>query len=756
MVESFPRQNARTRGFSLGLPRGFQIAPDGSRVAFLRTKTGSDPVTCLWVLDVESGEEHLVADPAQFRAPGEEDLPPEEKARRERVREQAGGIVSYACDRDLRIALFGLAGRVYAADLTSSVRNSTGDGAGDGTGNGAPGKTVREVPVHAPAVDPRPDPAGRRVAYVSGGALRVTALLTKGLPGEGLPGEGPPGEGLPEGGPPGEADRVLADPADAPGVTFGLAEFIAAEEMNRTHGYWWAPDGSALIAARVDETPVQRWYIADPANPGRPAREVAYPAAGTPNASVSLVIIRLDGTHIPVSWDTGAFPYLVTVRWQAGHDPVAVVQTRDQREMRLLRVDPADGSTGVLHVQTDPAWVDIVPGVPAWTAAGDLIWTRDADGARRLVVAPPDRLADAEPVTPPDLQVRGVLDVDGDTVLLAASADTTEVGLWTYGPDGLAEHGLEPGVLSGRRTGGTTVTTSRSLRDYSARTEVFREGVAGTYASIQSRAERPNLPVEHATPRPEIIEAGPRGVRTAVVYPSWHQPGSARLPVLMDPYGGPHGQRVVRAAGAYLVPQWLADQGFAVVIADGRGTPARGPEWERAVRGDLAVPVLEDQVDALHAAAETMGDLDLSRVGIRGWSFGGYLAALAVLRRPDVFHAAVAGAPVTEWRLYDTHYTERYLGHPDEDPDAYDRTSLLPDAGRLERPLLLIHGLADDNVAAAHTLRLSSALLAAGRPHSMLPLSGVTHMTPQEEVAENLLLLQVDFLRRALGVEAPR
>jgi dipeptidyl-peptidase-4 len=140
----------------------------------------------------------------------------------------------------------------------------------------------------------------------------------------------------------------------------------------------------------------------------------------------------------------------------------------------------------------------------------------------------------------------------------------------------------------------------------------------------------------------------------------------------------------------------------------------------------------------------------MERVAIRGWSFGGYLAALAVLRRPDVFHAAVAGAPVTEWRLYDTHYTERYLGHPQQDGDVYDACSLLRDAAGLSRPLLIIHGLADDNVVAAHTLRLSSALLAAGRPHAVLPLPGVTHMTPQEDVAENLLLLQVDFLRRAL------
>ncbi len=166
--------------------------------------------------------------------------------------------------------------------------------------------------------------------------------------------------------------------------------------------------------------------------------------------------------------------------------------------------------------------------------------------------------------------------------------------------------------------------------------------------------------------------------------------------------------------------------------------------------------MLEDQVDGLHALAERHEDIDLSRVGIRGWSFGGYLAALAVLRRPDVFHAAIAGAPPTDWRLYDTHYTERYLGRPDDAEAAYEASSLLPDAHRLTRPLLVIHGIADDNVAVANTLRLSSALLAAGRPHTTLLLSGVTHMTPQEVVAENLLLLELDFLRAALADPAPR
>ncbi len=295
--------------------------------------------------------------------------------------------------------------------------------------------------------------------------------------------------------------------------------------------------------------------------------------------------------------------------------------------------------------------------------------------------------------------------------------------------------------------------TSRSMAGPGLSVTVLRDLPAGpaVVATIDSLAEQPAL----GSVRVELLRAGRRELRTALLLPSWHQPGSAKLPVLMDPYGGPHAQRVLASADAYLTSQWFADQGFAVVVADGRGTPGRGPQWDRAVAGDLAGPVLEDQVDALAAVAELHTDLDLSAVAIRGWSFGGYLSALAVLRRPDVFHAAIAGAPVTDWRLYDTHYTERYLGHPGHNPAAYDQSSLLADAHKLSRPLMIIHGLADDNVVVAHTLRLSSALLAAGRPHQVLPLSGVTHMASQEEVAENLLLLQVDFLRRALGIGAP-
>ncbi len=716
MAETFPRQEARTRRFTLGVPRAFRVSPDGARVSYLRTKGGGDPVTCLWVLDVGTGAERLVSDP---RALGgdEQDLPPEERARRERVREQAGGIVAYATDADLTVAVFSWSGRVYLADV-----------AGDAD--------LREVAVPDPALDPRPDPSGKRLAYVRAGALRVASLVS-------AAGGGPTDDE--------EGERVLTG---ADGVTFGLAEFIAAEEMGRTRGYWWSPDGSALLVARVDETPVNRWHIADPANPDRMPAEVAYPAAGTPNAEVSLVLARLDGTTVEVDTGRDAFPYLVTAHWAGQHDPLVLVQSRDQRRMRLLSVDAGTGRAEVLHEDTDPAWLEIVPGVPAWTADGRLVWTADREDTRRLLAAAPGALAGAEPVTPPGLQVRGVIAVDGDTVLFQASEEPTEIGLWAYGAGGLSRvTGPAAGVEAGARAGGTTVVSSRGLDDDGVTVRVYRDG--GEAASIASLAESPALPA----PRPVLFGTGPRQVRTAVLFPSWHVPGQrqagqGKLPVLLDPYGGPHAQRVLKARSAYLTAQWFAEQGFAVVIADGRGTPGRGPEWERAVAGDLAGPVLEDQVDALREAAARFADLDTDRVAIRGWSFGGYLAALAVLRRPDVFGAGIAGAPVTDWRLYDTHYTERYLGFPDADPQAYDRSSLIALAERAgePRPLMLIHGLADDNVVVAHTLRLSGALLAAGYPHRVLPLSGITHMTSQAAVAENLLLLQLDFLRGALGL----
>ncbi|MFD6548827.1 prolyl oligopeptidase family serine peptidase [Streptomyces sp. NPDC058398] len=702
---SFPRRYARTQRFTSGAPRAFTVSPDGSRVVFLRSPSGTERANHLWVLDVPDGGERVVADPAALLGGAAEHLSPEERARRERSREGGAGIVGYATDAAAELACFTLSGRLFTAELRAG--------------------TTRELPVPGPVIDPRPSPDGTLVAYVSGGALRVVGAE-------------------------GEGDRALAEPEPAtdPGaVSYGLAEFIAAEEMGRSRGYWWSPEGDRLLVARVDDTPVQRWWISDPAHPETDPQRVAYPVAGSANAEVRLFVFGLDGVRTEVSWDRSRYPYLAHAHWSAAGAPLLLVQARDQRSQLFLAVDPDSGATRMVHADEDPTWLDLFPGVPCWSPGGQLVRIADEGGARVLAFG-------ERPLTGAQLHVRAVLDVSADDVLVSASAgegasspETGEVHVYRVNELGLERVSQEPGVHSAVRAGGVTVLVSSVLDQPGTQVQVLREGKKA--AAISSYAEDPGL-----SPRVTLTQGGAQKIPCAVLMPTDYDGGSP-LPVLLDPYGGPHGPRVLAAHNAHLTSQWFADQGFAVIVADGRGTPGRSPAWEKAIRDDLTLS-LDDQVEALHGLAERF-PLDLSRVAIRGWSYGGWLAGLAVLRRPDVFHAGIAGAPVTDWRLYDTHYTERYLGDPATDPAVYAKSSLVTDEGlaspaETHRPLMIVHGLADDNVVVAHALRLSSALLAAGRPHEVLPLSGVTHMTPQEQVAENLLLLQVDFLKRSLGM----
>ncbi|MGA4969266.1 prolyl oligopeptidase family serine peptidase [Streptomyces pseudogriseolus] len=705
-TDSFPRRHARTLRFTLGAPRSFSVAPDGSRVVFLRSGSGTDRANALWVLDTDGGGERVAADPRALLGGASEQLSAEERARRERSREGGAGIVGYATDAAVELAAFALSGRLFTAELRAG--------------------TARELRTPGPVIDPRPSPDGRHVAYVAQGALRVVSAE-------------------------GADDRALTTP-EGEDVAYGLAEFVAAEEMSRSRGFWWSPESDRLLVARVDDTPVRRWWISDPAHPEREPHHVRYPAAGTPNADVRLFVVDLAGARTEVSWDRARYPYLARVHWSAAGAPLLLVQARDQRAQLILAVDPDTGATRMVHADEDPDWLELFPGVPCWSPSGQLVRIADEGGARRLAVG-------ERPLTGPQLHIRAVLDVSDDDVLVSASAgaeaaapDIGEVHVYRVNELGVERVSEEPGVHTAVRSGGVMVLVSATLDRPGSRVRVLRDGKQT--AAVPSYAEDPGL-----SPRVTLTQGGARHIPCAVLMPRDYA-GDTPLPVLMDPYGGPHGQRVVAARNPYLTSQWFADQGFAVVVADGRGTPGHSPAWEKSVKDDIAAVVLQDQVDALHALA---GDfpLDLDRVAIRGWSFGGYLAALAALRRPDVFHAAVVGAPVTDLRLYDTHYQERYLGHPDEQPEVYRRNSLIDDAGLVDaagphRPMMVIHGLADDNVVVAHSLRLSSALLAAGRPHEVLPLSGVTHMTPQEEVAENLLRLQLGFLRRALSLpDAP-
>jgi dipeptidyl-peptidase-4 len=682
-MTSFPRLAAQTQGFTLGRPRSFQVA-DG-RVLFLRSRGGEDPVNCLWVLDDDG--ERLVCDPLLLDA-ADDDLPPEERARRERARERAAGITSYAADTGLTVTAFALAGRLGIAHV---------DGA------------ATTVPTEAPVADPRPSPDGTKVGYVTGGHLVLAGL----------------------------DGRVITEVRGPSGTTCGLPDFIASEELGRFRGWWWSPDSRQVLTAVVDESAVQVWHIADPASPERPATEQRYPAAGTPNARVSLLLSGLDGAPEPVTgWDAAVFPYLVSVRWTVDGPALLQVSSRDQRHMQVLSLDGAVAT--VVREDRSDTFLDVIAGVPTWLPDGRLLHTVESADVRQLAV-------DGTPVSPDDVHVASVrgIDPDGDVVFIGTTADDpTSRHVYAWEGADCPRLTDDPGVYDLVTGGDTQVGLSMSADHFGVAAEVWRRGET---TPVWSEATTPPF-----APTVRFVAEG--DVHVSIVLPAGHVAGT-RLPILMDPYGGPHHSENLRARNIWLEPQWFADQGFAVVVADGPGTPGRDLLWEKAIRGDLASPALDGQVEALRVAAAAEPDLDLSRVGIRGWSFGGYLAALAVLRRPDVFHAAVAGAPVTEWRLYDTAYTERYLGtDPDgADCEAYERSSLLPLAAGLQRPLLLVHGLADDNVVAAHTLRLSAALLAHGRPHDVLPLTGATHLGGGPAERENLLLLQVEWLQRHLG-----
>ncbi|MFJ9607258.1 prolyl oligopeptidase family serine peptidase [Kitasatospora sp. NPDC101176] len=690
-TDSLPRQLARTRRLTLGAPTQPLITADGTTVLFLRSRAGTDPVARLWALDTATGAERLVADPAAL-GEGGGGLPEAERIRRERARVAGSGITAFSTDATGRLAAFTLGGSLWLADAAAG--------------------TVRAVPTAPGVYDPRIDPTGRRIAYSCDGALRVADL---------------------DGGP----DRALAEP-EAEEVTYGVAEHVAAESMHRDRGHWWSPDGTALLVARVDPRPVGRLFLADPAEPQRPPRAIRYPLAGTANAEVSLWLLGVDGGRTEVRWDREAHEYLTAAGWDA-HGPYAAVQSRDQRTLRTLAVEP-DGTTRLLAERRDEHWVELVPGLPVRTASGALVDAADLDGTRHLTV-------DGVPVTPPGLQLARVLGTDGEQVLFTAQDDPVETHLWSHHPaEGVRRLSEGPGLHTGTRRAGTLVLTTRRAGHPSGLGTVHRDGRA---FPLTSYAQPPVL-----TARPELLRLGPRDLRAALYLPTGHRAGAGPLPVLLAPYGGP-AQQIVDTGGQWydLLAQWYADQGFAVLVVDGRGTPGRGPHWEKSVRGDKAGPALEDQVDGLRQTARLRpGLLDLDRVGIRGWSYGGYLAALAVLRRPDVFHAAVAGAPPTDQRLYDTHWQERFLGHPAEHPEHYDACSLIADAPRLVRPLLLVQGLADDNVLPVHALRLSAALLAAGRPHEVLPLCATTHTPSDESVAENIHHHQVEFLRRSLGL----
>jgi dipeptidyl-peptidase-4 len=707
-------QIAGTLNFNLGRPAGIWVAPDGKEVLYRRSPQRSF-VSDLYAFDVATGAERRLVTAESLLAGAAEHLTAEERARRERMRVVTRGITSFSASEDGARLLIPLSGRLFVLE-----RGST-------PGTAAP---VRELPAPGAVLDPMLSPDGQQVAYAFDSDLYVSAVS-------------------------GAAPRRLTF-RESDAIENGVAEFVAQEEMDRDHGYWWSPDSKWLAYQRSDASHVETLHVADATHPEQAPTPFRYPRVGTPNVDVTLgVVSSAGGKTTWIEWDRKELPYLAAVTWQKNAPLTLLVQNRAQTLQKLLAADPSTGHTRELLVERDAAWLNLDSSLPHWTPDGaSFLWSTERNGSWELELHAADGSL-LRTLLPRAAGYSSFLGLDAQrrAAWVVASPDPRQRHVLRVPLDGAPPQALTQGeTLNDARVNEHTGVHVLATRDRRGNATLsVRRADDSEAGLLRSVAEAPA-----ALPEPELtsVQIDGRTHHAAVLRPRSFRPGT-RYPVLLSVYGGPLTTVVSLDPYAYLLDQWYADGGFVVVRADGRGTPGRGRDWERAIHKDLIGVPLKDQIDILRAVAAQRPELDLDRVGVTGWSFGGYFSAMAALLRPDVFHAAVAGAPVTDWRNYDTHYTERYMGLLADDPAAYDATSALTHAAELRVPLLLIHGTTDDNVYFKHSLDLAQALFRAEKPFELLPLAGFTHLVPDPVVRKALSHRVFDFFHEHLGAPEP-
>jgi dipeptidyl-peptidase-4 len=703
--EDFLRQYAETYRFSLGRSRSATVTPDGSAVLFLRSPPRSF-VQNLYEFDCKTGSERVLLTAEQVLGGGEETLSEEEKARRERQRLAARGIASYDLSKDGSKILVPLSGKLFVIDRKS-------------------GKS-REIKTSSTGfpIDPTFSPDASMLACVREGEVFVTDLESG-------------------------SERKITSGAGG-SITNGTAEFVAQEEMSRHHGYWWSPDNKLIAYQQTDTEGVETFHIADPARPESEPSEWSYPRPGKKNADVKLgVVPAAGGDTVWVTWDRQKYPYLATVTWEENTPLTIVVQSRQQTDEIVYSVDNKTGATTELLNEYDIAWINLQQSCPRWLKDGSgFLWLTERTGEWSLELRSRDGKL-VRTLTPKGFGLSDLAGLDDKRgiVYVSATDDPTQVHLYEVRLAGGESRRLttEPGLHGyGFGENAEIYLHSYSLADGRTGTRVERSG-GPSVGELKSIAEEPPF-----LPELELTTSGEQKFRAVTVRPRSFD-RSKKYPVVVEVYGGPHANTVNTAPRGYLLDQWLADQGFIVVSIDGRGTPRRGREWERAIKGNLIDVPLEDQVQALKTLGEKFPEIDMTRVGIGGWSFGGYFSAMAVMRRPDVFKAGVAGAPVCSWEDYDTHYTERYLGLPATNQFGYEASNVLTYCKDLSVPLLIIHGTSDDNVYFMHSLKMTEALFRAGKRFEFLPLAGFTHMVPDPEVTVRLHSRIAAFFKQHLG-----
>ena len=734
--DAFLEQFAKTNRFRLGEPGAFKVTPDGSSVLFLRSEGPESFSQELWMFDASTGKERKVLSASDLLGKGDEKLTAEELARRERMRMSSRGIASFQLSKDGKSLLVPLGGRLFRV-LMANVES------------GAPIRAA-EVSTGGSAIDPVLSPDGNHVGFARDGELWVSPATV------------------------GEPRRISPQAKD--GVSYGEAEFAAQEEMKRMHGFWLSPDSRRLMYQQTDNAALETFYIPDPADPAKAPQPWKYPRAGKANSEVALWISPVIGSEAKpataVRWDRAKFPYLARVDWPKHGVPTILVQNREQTEQVLLRVDTDSGETRPLITEKDAAWIGLEHDIPAWLPEGKrFLWLTEqgeTDGWELQTRASDGTIQKKFPV--PGWQIEGLNDVcdKADVALLTVVPADDSAQMQVLRLD-LKTGDVRPVTAPVSRSqsdegGQFGVTTNDAMtlwviagrnRDGTQVLDVYK-GKAGLEDGTRVGQIRSVAAVPPFVPKPEWVrvKADGREYAAVIVRPRDFDP-KKKYPVLDFVYGGPGSNQVNANARAYLQNQWFADQGFIVVSIDGRGTPRRGREWSRVLKKDgvgnfIDVP-LADQCDAIEALCKKFPEMDRERIGVFGWSFGGYFSSMAAMRRPDVFKAGVSGAPVTDWRDYDTHYTERYMGLPDKNKAGYDASDVLTYCKDLKVPLLVIQGTADDNVYFVHSLKLTDRLFREGKQFEFVPLASQTHMVTKPEMVLRLNERIANFFERTLG-----
>ena len=682
----------------MSTPVSFSFSPDDRLLTYLYGPDRS-PVRQLYALDTGTGESRVIQATVE---PESEDLSIEEQLLRQRQRQLGQGIVRYSWADGDDVILIPAQSGIYVKHVPYP---DTGDG---------PDAQARLVVSGdgAPIQDPQLSPDGSQVAYVRDAEVYVCPT---------------------SGGEP----RQLTHGARGTGRTHGLAEYIAQEEMHRLHGFWWSKDGSQIAFEEVDEThvPVYRIVHQGRNDTGPSAQEDhRYPFAGEPNARIRLGVVSVSGGD-PVWMDLGDNEdiYLARVDWMPDGSLCVQLQNREQTRLDLIRFDTSTGQGVTLLTESSDVWVNLHTMFRP-LADGRFIWASERSGFRHLYLYQGDGNL-----------VRQL--TDGDWAVDSLSGVDQEAGLayFTGTKDGATECrlysvSLEGGAISRltQEAGTHSVTLDHGFSRF---VDVFSDTSTPPTITLRSLRDGSALHTIHSTddPRvdelalapPELVTIQSRDGETlhGALYRPAPEFGDGPHPTVIYVYGGPHVQVVDNhwSMTCSMRQQYLRSQGYLVFCLDNRGSARRGLAFEGVIKHRMGDVEVRDQVDGVRWLVDS-GLADPERVGVYGWSYGGFMTLMCMMQASDVFKMGVAGAPVVHWDGYDTHYTERYMGTPQSNPNGYETSSALTHVDGLKGDLLIVHGLIDENVHFRHTARLINALIKARKPYEFLMFPDERHM----------------------------